>query len=157
DLNGNFQQRFATRGALNSPWAMVLAPAGFGDFAGKLLVGNFGDGRINVFDPANGNSLGALTQSPGHPVEIDGLWGLAFGNGTTAGDANSLYFAAGPDDEAHGLFGKITANPEGTNPVSAVLTGTDLTITGSPDSDHVRVDLNSAGKLNVRVDGQSIG
>ena len=91
-------------------------------------------------------------------MQIDGLWGLAFGNGNTAGDANTLYFAAGPDHETHGLFGKITANPAGTNPVQAVLNGSDLLVTGSPDNDHITVssDRNNA-HLIVRSDGQTIG
>jgi len=157
DLNGNFQKRLVSRGALNAPWAMVIAPNGFGDFGGDLLVGNFGDGLIHAYDPNNGTLLGTLSQSRHHPVVIDGLWGMAFGNGTTAGDANSLYFAAGPGDESHGLFGKITANAAGTNPVSAVLNGTNLVVTGSPGGDNVRVNLSRTGNLNVMAGGQSIG
>ena len=135
DMTGHFLQRFASRDVLNAPWGIVQAPALFGDFGGAVLIGNFGNGRINAFDPDTGERLGTLTESPGHPVVIDGLWGLAFGNGVSAGDATSLYYAAGPDDEAHGLFGKITANAEGTNPVSATLTGGRLTITGSRNDD----------------------
>jgi uncharacterized protein (TIGR03118 family) len=146
--NGHLDGRLVSRGPLNSPWGMVKAPAGFGDFAGALLVGNFGDGRINAFDINTGKMLGTLSSAPGRPVVIEGLWGLAFGNGTTAGDANALYYAAGPDDEAHGLFGRITANPAGTNPVTATLTGNDLAITGSRDGDRVFV-LKSGSKINV--------
>src|SRR4029079_14429458 len=91
DTNGPFLQRFASRGPLDAPWAVVQAPASFGEFGGAILVGNFGDGRIHAFDPTTGRWLGALSESRGHPLVIDGLWGLAFGNGTTAGDANSLY------------------------------------------------------------------
>ena len=158
DTSGHFQQRLVSKGDLNSPWGMVLAPAGFGDFGNALLVGNFGDGHIHAFDPNTGKELGTLSASKGHPVQIDGLWGLAFGNGNTAGDANTLYFAAGPDHETHGLFGKITANPAGTNPVQAVLNGSDLLVTGSPDNDHITVssDRNNA-HLIVRSDGQTIG
>ncbi|HKB05120.1 MAG TPA: TIGR03118 family protein [Gemmataceae bacterium] len=141
DLNGNFQGRLVSRGVLNAPWAVVKAPADFGDFSGDLLVGNFGDGRINAFDPASGKLLGTLSSSPGHPVVIDGLWGLSFGNGNTAGDANALYYAAGPDDETHGLYGKITANAAGTSPVQATLTNGALTITGSRDDDQIMVKL----------------
>ena len=142
DMNGNLETRLVSGGALNAPWAMVLAPATFGEFGGALLIGNLGDGRINAFDPATGAHLGALSQSPGSPIEIDGLWGLAFGNGTTAGDANTLYYAAGPADEAHGLFGKITANPAGTNPVRATLTGGEVLVTGSRSDDDIEVDLD---------------
>lgn len=157
DLNGNFQQRLVSRGDLNAPWGMTLAPAGFGDFSGALLVGNFGSGRIQAYNATTGAKLGTLSEAPGKPVEIDGLWGLAFGNGKTAGDANSLYYAAGPDNETHGLFGKITANAEGTNPVSVTLTGGDLTITGSRNNDRVDVDFNRDGMLRVKADGETIG
>jgi uncharacterized protein (TIGR03118 family) len=112
DLNGNFIARFASRGTLNSPWGMAVAPAGFGGFANALLVGNFGDGRINAFNPATGAFLGQLADdSGGQAISIEGLWGLKFGNGGNGGDANTLYFAAGiagPDElEDHGLFGSI--------------------------------------------------
>jgi uncharacterized protein (TIGR03118 family) len=104
--NGGLVRRFASQGALNSPWGMVLAPAGFGNDGGAVLIGNFGDGHITAFDPSNGTARGQLTD--GHdPIAIDGLWGLEFGNGASAGDANTLFFAAGPADEDHGLFGML--------------------------------------------------
>jgi len=115
DLNGNFLNRFVNRGRLNAPWAVVQAPANFGQFSGDILIGNFGDGRINAFDPVTREFQGVLSSRPGRPIEIDGLWGLAFGNGRTAGDANALYFAAGPDDETHGLFGSIRIAPDATS------------------------------------------
>ena len=156
DLNGNFEKRLVSQGDLNAPWAMVLAPAGFGDFSGAVLVGNFGDGRINAYDPTTGAHLGTLSESPNHPTQIDGLWGLAFGNGVTAGSPTTLYFAAGPDDEKHGLFGKITANPAGTNPVHAALIGGDLVITGSRNDDRIDVDLGKNQLIVVSSDGQQI-
>ena len=104
--NGKFIRRLITRGALNSPWGMALAPASFGQFAGDLLVGNFGDGHINVYNPTSGLRLGQLRGSNGQPIVIDGLWGLMFGNGNAAGN-NQLLFSAGPDGESHGLLGKI--------------------------------------------------
>ena len=112
DLNGNLLMRVASNGVLNAPWAVTMAPSTFCKYSGDLLVGNFGDGMINVFDPATGNLLGSLKDSHGNPLVIDGLWGLHFGNGAAGGNANSLYFAAGPDGEAHGLFGSITPVPE---------------------------------------------
>lgn len=157
DLSGHFLQRLASRGHLNSPWGMALAPAGFGDFSGDLLVGNFGDGKIHAFDPTSGKEAGTLKDNTGRDVVIDGLWGLAFGNGKTAGDATSLYFAAGPDHEAHGLFGKITANPAGTNPVTAKLVGSDLVITGSRSNDVIEVEPGRGGTLVVESDEQVIG
>ena len=107
--DGHLQQRLVSHGKLDAPWGMVQATANFGEFSNDLLVGNFGDGTINVYDPTSGKFLGTL-KTDGKAVTIDGLWGLAFGNGGTAGDANTLYYAAGPNDEADGLFGKITAN-----------------------------------------------
>ncbi len=103
--DGAFVKRLISRGRLNSPWGLALAPSDFGRFSGALLVGNFGNGRIHAYDPTTGRLLGTLTASS-HPIVIDGLWGLRFGNGV-AGNTNTLLFTAGPHDEAHGLFGAI--------------------------------------------------
>jgi uncharacterized protein (TIGR03118 family) len=116
DLNGNSLGRFASHGTLNSPWGMALAPTGFGEFGGDLLIGNFGDGRINAFDPVTGAFRGQLTNGSGNPITIKGLWGLRFGNGGSGGDPNTLYFAAGIPGpggrvEDHGLFGSISVVP----------------------------------------------
>ena len=108
DLDGNFLRRVATQGQLNAPWGVALAPAGFGPFGGALLVGNHGDGRINAYDPDTGRFLGKLREDGrGRPVRIDGLFGLQFGNGRSFGDANALYFTAGPNDGADGLLGSL--------------------------------------------------
>ena len=107
DPNGHLVQRVATRGALNAPWGLAVAPAGFGQFAGRLLVGNFGDGRINAYDLASGQFVGTMMGANDRPVHIDGLWGLAFGNGFLNQHVNTLYFTAGPNDEANGLYGRI--------------------------------------------------
>jgi uncharacterized protein (TIGR03118 family) len=107
DTNGNLIQRLVTRGRLNSPWGLAFAPADFGQFSNDLLVGNFGDGRINVVDPSTGDFLGQLRDRDNRVITIDGLWGLAFGNGANAGPTNTLFFTAGIDDEAHGLFGSL--------------------------------------------------
>jgi len=109
DSNGNLIDRVASKGPLNSPWGLALAPAGFGDFSNSLLVGNFGDGRINAFDLATGHSLGALKGADGKPITIDGLWGLAFGNGFLGQPVNSLFFTAGSNGESDGLYGRIDA------------------------------------------------
>jgi uncharacterized protein (TIGR03118 family) len=108
--DGALVRRLITRGALNSPWGLALAPAGFGKFGGMLLVGNFGDGRINVYDPATGRFRGVLRDREEHAVTIEGLWALQFGNPTFAG-ADTLIFSAGPDDETHGLLGIIRVKP----------------------------------------------
>jgi len=140
DLNGNLLGRFASHGTLNSPWGMALAPAGFGQFGGDLLVGNFGDGRINAFDPVTGAFLGQLNDGSGHPIAIRGLWGLRFGNGGSGGDPNTLYFAAGIPGpggmvEDHGLFGSISVVPAERQLVNistraAIATGDNVAIAG---------------------------
>ena len=107
DTNGNLLQRLISHGHLNSPWGLALAPSNFGQFSKALLVGDFGDGLINAYDPNSGAFLGQLTNKRGAAIVIDGLWGLAFGNGASAGETDELFFTAGIGGEAHGLFGKI--------------------------------------------------
>ena len=105
-LQGKLLQRAHSTGVLNAPWGLAIAPAGFGSFAGDLLVGNFGDGAIDAYDPETGDFEGALTNEDGNPIRIDGLWTLRFGNGVF-GTPRSLVFTAGIADEAHGLLGTI--------------------------------------------------
>jgi len=115
DLNGNFIRRIFSNGdggPLESPWGMALAPSGFGQFGGALLVGNEDDGHISAFDPTTGNFLGQLLDKDGNPIANTGLWGLWFGNGGNGGDKDKLYFAAGINNEVDGLFGSLTAVPE---------------------------------------------
>lgn len=97
----------APGGRLNAPWGMAMAPGDFGPFSNALLVANFGDGRINAFDPSTGNYLGTLEGRDGMPVSIDGLWGIAFGNGLNDQPTNTLFFSGGPVDESHGVYGRI--------------------------------------------------
>ncbi len=97
---------------LNAPWGVALAPADFGAFSGMILVGQFGSGKIAAFDPVSGEFRGLMRTERGRPLRIEGLWALSFGNGTGAGSANTLYFAAGIDDEADGLFGTLTPAAE---------------------------------------------
>jgi len=111
DTTGNFIKRLVSHGRLNSPWGLQIAPAGFGAFSGDLLVGNFGDGRINAYNPWNGAPEGTLRGTNGRPIWIDGLWGLQFGNGV-AGTPTTLLFTAGPGGEAHGLFGSLDLAPD---------------------------------------------
>ena len=94
-------------GPLNAPWGIALAPAGFGPFSMALLVGNFGDGLIHAFEPHSGALRGTLRTAGGDPVQIDGLWGIAFGNGLNSQPTDTLFFAAGPGDEQHGVYGRI--------------------------------------------------
>ena len=112
DTGGNLLQRLISKGALNSPWAIIKAPLTFGPFGGDLLVGNFGDGKINVFNPVTGDWIDALKDTNGAPISIQGLWGLIYGNGGSGGVTGTLYFTAGiagPGEvEDHGLFGSFT-------------------------------------------------
>ncbi len=107
DADGNLLSRVASRGQLNSPWGLALAPAGFGRFSNRLLVGNFGDGAINAYDPAGGTFQGQLRETRGRVIHIDGLWGLSFGNGVLDQPTDVLFFTAGPGGESHGLYGRI--------------------------------------------------
>jgi uncharacterized protein (TIGR03118 family) len=96
---------------LNAPWGLALAPADFGAFGGDLLVGNFGNGRVSAYTQRGTKWVykGQLRAADGTPIALDGLWAIAFGNGSAAGPTNTLYFASGPAAEKHGLFGSITA------------------------------------------------
>ena len=107
DTGGTLIKRLVSGGALNAPWGMALAPADFGSASNMLLVGNFGDGKINAYDPSTGAAGGPLRKADGTPLVIDGLWGIAFGNGLNSQPVNTLFYAAGPDDETHGQYGRI--------------------------------------------------
>jgi uncharacterized protein (TIGR03118 family) len=104
---GVFIRRFASNGPLNAPWGLVQAAAVFGPFSNDILIGNFGDGTINTFNPSTGNFLGALKDSTGKVIRNAGLWGLTFRD-DGVGDPNALYFTAGGDNEKHGVFGTIS-------------------------------------------------
>ncbi len=114
DTSGNLLGRVATRGQLNAPWGLALAPANFGRFSGDLLIGNFGDGEIHAYKQQSDGSYhhrGVLRNADNKPIAIEGLWAIQFGKGQLVnnGPTNTLFFTAGPDDETHGLFGTITA------------------------------------------------
>ncbi len=104
--HGTLLKRLVRRGVLNSPWGLVVAPSAFGTFSNDLLVGNFGDGALNAFNPTTGAFLGALKNTDGNPIVIDDLWGLILGDGA-AGTPQTLFFTAGIADEGHGLLGAI--------------------------------------------------
>jgi uncharacterized protein (TIGR03118 family) len=119
DFSGNLVGRFASAGALNAPWGIAQAPAGSGPFAGDLLVGNFGDGTINIFSP-NGTSL-ATSQGPltvnGAIFAVPGLWSLVFGDGDTDKPVTTLFYTAGFADQTDGVFGSIAvSSTPSTNP-----------------------------------------
>ena len=106
--DGNLISRFATRGHLNSPWGIARAGFNFGKFSNDILIGDFGDGAINAFD-SNGKFADQLEDTDGKTLKISGLWGLSFG-GAAAASPDTLYFTAGLNDEADGLFGSLTPN-----------------------------------------------
>jgi uncharacterized protein (TIGR03118 family) len=108
DANGTLVKRLVSPGAqANAPWGVALAPANFGPLSNMLLVGNFGDGVINAFDPNSGAFVDTVKDASGQPIVNSGLWGLAFGLDTNNQPTSTLYFAAGIADETAGLFGKI--------------------------------------------------
>jgi uncharacterized protein (TIGR03118 family) len=152
DTNGNMIKRLVSQGPLDSPWGMTMAPAHFGKFSNDLLVGNFRDGHINAFDPNTGNMVGTLTDNTGAPITINGLWSLRFGNGTAAGDPNTLFFTAGINDEADGLLGTLQQ-------VQTIVTGADAgggpqvnvinAVTGSVKSSFFAFDPSFRGGVRV--------
>ena len=105
---GKLIKRLVKQGVLDSPWGLTIAPAGWGRYTGALLVGNFGNGRIHAYNARTGKFVGTLFDGNGKVLSIDGLWGLMGGNGVS-GDLQSVLFTAGPDHEAHGLYGELTA------------------------------------------------
>ncbi|HEY2857507.1 MAG TPA: TIGR03118 family protein, partial [Terracidiphilus sp.] len=107
--DGHLLQRLQHTDFLNAPWGIALAPSDFGVFSHDLLVGQFGSGNILVFDPVTGGFRGRMIGTNSQPIAIDGLWGIGFGNDSSAGNATTLFFAAGPEHESHGLFGTLTA------------------------------------------------
>jgi len=124
DNNGNFVQRAVSQSVLDAPWGMALAPSGFGSFGGDLLVGNFGDGVINAFNPTTFAYIGSLSTAAGTSIANPGLWEIFFGQGSTLGDPNTLYFAAGINGEQDGLFGSIGLAQPATGAPSFTLSAT---------------------------------
>jgi uncharacterized protein (TIGR03118 family) len=107
DTNGKLIKQLVAKGALNAPWGIALAPSDFGTLSNALLVGNFGDGVINGYDAASGAFIGAVNDSHGSAIATPGLWGIAFGNDASNQPHNTLFFAAGTNDEANGSYGRI--------------------------------------------------
>jgi len=113
NLDGTFVRQLVSQGGeVNSPWGLDIAPSSFGEFAGDLLVGNFGDGTISAFDLTTGMFDGRLLGTDGNPIVLGDLWALLNGNGGRGGDRDKVYFTAGVSDEAHGLFGALAPVPE---------------------------------------------
>jgi uncharacterized protein (TIGR03118 family) len=139
NTDGTFDQRLVQHGLLNAPWGMAIAPASFGSFGGELLVANTGNGQIHTYDPETGHFEGTLRDSHGQKLKIDGLRGLAFGNGVASGDADALYFTAG--DEASGTFGSIR-DSNAPPPLAVDAVGADET--GGP---HVKMFDQATGQV----------
>jgi uncharacterized protein (TIGR03118 family) len=111
DKQGNLLSHLIPAGgALNAPWGVAMAPSNFGKFSNMLLVGNFGDGKINVYDPATGALTGTVSNNDGSAIVVPGLWALQFGNDLNHEPSNTLFYTAGPGSEAHGLYGRIDMN-----------------------------------------------
>jgi uncharacterized protein (TIGR03118 family) len=107
-LQGDLVQVFEDAGRLNAPWGVAIAPADFGPLSNSLLVGNFGGaGKVAAFNQTTGRFMDFMRDEAGAPIALDGLWGLVFGNGVSLGDTNALYFAAGSEGEAAGVFGSL--------------------------------------------------
>jgi uncharacterized protein (TIGR03118 family) len=140
--------RLVSRGDLNSPWGLAIAPASFGDLAGSLLVGNFKDGFIHAYNATTGAPLGTLKDPDGEPIHIDGLWALKVGNGGNGGDPNNVYFTAGLFDETHGLFGSLApvaaGTPEGPAEAEMAIAALDV---AKMDLNTVLQDITSGASL----------
>ena len=138
DMNGNLLKNLVAAGVLNSPWGIALAPPTFGQFAGALLVGNFGDGLIHAYNGSTGVLQGTLTDVKSNPISLPGLWSLNFGNGGNGGDKATLYFTSGPGGpngdplESHGLFGSVQGPPSFVT--SGVLNGASFSTTIAPNT-----------------------
>ena len=150
DLNGNFLRRVASQGTLNAPWGAVIPPAGFGPFASKLLIGNFGDGTISVFDPANGNFIDQMKDSTGAPIVNASLWELIFGGGGSAGDPNTLHITAGLANEQHGLFASILPDTSASTADFSVSAPPTATVTVGR-STAITVTVNGLDGFNSEV------
>ncbi len=168
DFDGNLQKRLISNGVLNSPWGVALAPATFGAFGGNLLVGNFGDGKINAFDVNTGAPAGTLQDAKGNAVVNPGLWALIFGNGGSGGDRNTLYITAGPtfgDTKVHGLLAAIAppaavlgvmngaSYAAGGVAPGEVVTLTGITIGPSPLAQAI---IPASGTVNSSLNGVSV-
>jgi uncharacterized protein (TIGR03118 family) len=155
--------RLISRGPLNSPWGLVIAPAGFAGLTAPgndpvLLAGNFGDGFINAFDGATGSQLAQLTDPDGEPVQIDGLWALRTGNDASGGVSDTVYFTAGPFGETHGLFGSLSTaapgSPEGPAEAQLVQANADIV---QLDSQRLAQDSSSGAPLaTIKQDAQTL-
>jgi uncharacterized protein (TIGR03118 family) len=161
DTNGQLtKQLIPAGGALNAPWGLALAPANFGTFSNALLVGNFGDGKINAFDAATGVAKGTISGSSGAALATPGLWGLSFGNGADNQPVNTLFFTAGPNSMANGVYGRIDLGatpPTLDAPPTVTLTAPTGTLSGTVVLSATAVDPVSIVKVDFYANSTLIG
>ena len=143
DMEGNFHGTFASGAVLDAPWGMVSTPATFGDFSNDILIGNFGDGKINAYT-TSGQFVGTLSNSAGQVVATPGLWDLVFGAGGT-GDPNTLYFTAGGSDQTNGLFGTFVP--------ASVVNGPDFSLNLSSQT----VTVPAGGSNSLTIGSAAVG
>ena len=171
DLNGNLLQRLTSGGPLDSPWGVAVAPANWGAFGGAVLVGNFGNGQVNAFNAKTGALLGALQGSNGTPISIQGLWAIEFGNGSSGGDKNFLYFTAGifVNGVQHGLLGSLAPPAQVTGVLNgasvaagSIAPGETLALTGfsigprPAVSQTTATPLTTLGGTSVTINGTAV-
>jgi uncharacterized protein (TIGR03118 family) len=160
DTNGQLIKQLVAAGALNAPWGMALAPADFGTLSNALLVGNFGDGKINGYDPASGAFIGTVSDSTGAAIATPGLWGLAFGNDANNQPHNTLFFAAGTNNEANGSYGRIDlgASPPTLGPAPVVtMTVPSGSLSGTVSLSATVQDTLSVAKVEFLANSTLVG
>jgi uncharacterized protein (TIGR03118 family) len=143
DDEGNMLRRVVSNGELNSPWGVAMAPGGFGAFGGKLLVGNFGDGLINAFDPNTGAFLDSLRDPNGNVISNPSMWDMVFGTGGINGDPNSMFFTAGGVQEMHGLFASLAETQPAPTP------SPDFSVSASPQT--MTVTAGQSAMFSIKV------
>jgi len=157
DTNGKFVKRLVSPGgALNAPWGMALAPADFGTFSNSLLVGNFGDGKIHAYDPASGTLVGTVADSTGTAFAAPGLWAIVFGNDHHNQPHNTLFYAAGLNNEANGVYGRIDAGAApvlGAPPVVTMTTPAAGAVSGVVTLTATAVDALGVTKVEFFLNG----
>lgn len=161
DTNGQLiKQLIPAGGTLNAPWGVALAPANFGTFSNALLVGNFGDGKINAFDAATGTAKGTISGSSGAALATPGLWGLSFGNGADNQPVNTLFFTAGPNSMANGVYGRIDLGatpPTLDAPPAVTLKAPTGTLSGTVVLSATAVDPIAIAKVDFYANSTLIG
>jgi mono/diheme cytochrome c family protein len=161
DTNGNFVSHLVPKGGLlNAPWGLALAPADFGTLSKALLVGNFGDGKINGYAPSTGALIGTVADSAGKAFAVPGLWGIAFGNDAENQPHNTLFYAAGTNKEANGAYGRIDvgANPPLLNaPPVVTVTAPSGTVKGTVTVTATAKDSIAIAKVELFAGATSLG